>query len=67
MLMLDQAVFCSERLKEVGEDYHDAYYYKGKIISAKYYLHNVTPQVWAIADQIKCADTSVLDVPIEFF
>jgi len=67
MLSLDQALCAMAKLKEHGEDYFDAFYYKGKIANAKYYLNTVTPNIRMTAEIVKAADTSVIDVPTDFF
>jgi len=38
-----------------------------RIITAKYYLRNVVPNVWAVAEIVIDGDTSALDVPVDVF
>ncbi len=66
-LILDQALLADKRAKEVGPDHFDYAFYFGKVQAARYYLRNVVPNVWAVAEIVKDGDTSVLDVPIEAF
>ncbi|NMC28148.1 MAG: acyl-CoA dehydrogenase, partial [Syntrophomonadaceae bacterium] len=66
-LLLDQAVLAAKRAKEVGADHYDYNFYSGKVASAKYYLHNVVPNVWMLAEIIMDADTSAIDLPVDIF
>lgn len=61
-LILDQALLAAEKLAELGEDHFDANYYKGKIATAKFYVMNVVPGIFATAKAIKVADTSAIDI-----
>lgn len=65
--ILDQALLASQKAQEVGPDHYDYNFYVGKIMSAKYYLRNVVPNVWAVADIIKDGDCSAIDIPIVAF
>ncbi|MDO4540727.1 MAG: acyl-CoA dehydrogenase [Syntrophomonadaceae bacterium] len=65
--ILDQAVIACARAKEVGPDHYDYNFYIGKVMSAKYYLRNVVPNVWALEELISDADDSVLQIPVESF
>lgn len=38
-------------------------FYLGKVASARYYVKNSLPNVFTLAEVIKTADTSVLEVP----
>ncbi len=65
--ILDQALVAAKKAKEVGEGHFDYEFYVGKVQAAKYYLRNVVPNVWAIAEIVADGDTSALDVPIGAF
>ena len=65
--ILDQALLASQKAQEVGPDHYDYNFYVGKILSAKYFIRNVVPNVWAVADIIKDGDRSALDIPLESF
>jgi alkylation response protein AidB-like acyl-CoA dehydrogenase len=66
-LILDQAVLADKKAKELGPDHFDYNFYAGKVATAKYYLHNVVPNVWSLAEIIIDGDTSATDVPIDVF
>jgi len=66
-LILDQALLADKKAKEVGADHYDYEFYTGKVLAARYYLRNVVPNVWAVAEIVKDGDTSVLDIPIGAF
>ena len=65
--ILDQAVLADKKAKEVGADHYDYNFYIGKVASAKYYLHNVVPNVWSVCEIIADGDSSALEVPLEAF
>lgn len=66
-LLLDQALLADKKIKELGTDHYDYHFYLGKVESARYYLNNIVPNVWAVADVLKGQDQSVLRVPVEIF
>lgn len=65
--ILDQALVALQKAKEVGKDHYDYNFYIGKVLSAKYYLRNVVPNVMMISGLIKDGDRSALDIPLEAF
>lgn len=65
--ILDQALLASKKAQELGPDHYDYNFYIGKIMSAKYFLRNVVPNVFIARDIIKDGDSSVLDIPIAAF
>jgi len=62
--ILEQGIIAKRRAEEVGPDHYDYDFYVGKVYSARYYLNNVVPQVWTIADIIKAGDASALEIPL---
>ncbi len=66
-LLLEQAILADQKTKELGEEHYDYKFYKGKILSARYYLLNEVPHVANLAEIMKLADTSVLDIDDECF
>lgn len=66
-LLMDQAVICQEKAKELGSDHYDYNFYYGKVLSTRYYLNNVVPNVWHVLEILKMADTSILEAPVEIF
>jgi hypothetical protein len=66
-LLLEQALLADKKVKELGEDHYDYKFYKGKILSARYYLLNEVPHVVNLAEIIKLADTSVLAIDSDCF
>lgn len=65
--ILDQAVLADKKAKEVGPDHFDYKFYTGKVATAKYYVRNVVPNVWAVAEIVIDGDTSAIDVPVDVF
>jgi len=65
--ILDQGLLADKRAKEVGPEHYDYNFYSGKVATAKYYLRNVVPNVWAVAELVIDGDTSAIDVPTEVF
>jgi len=66
-LLLDQALLASHSLKELPADHYDVKFYRGKVLAARWYLLNVVPEVAGLAEIIKLADDSVLEIDIECF
>lgn len=65
--ILDQALLAAAKIAELGPDHYDYNFYVGKVLAAKYYLRNVVPNVWAVAEIVKDGDKSALDIPLEAF
>jgi alkylation response protein AidB-like acyl-CoA dehydrogenase len=65
--ILDQALLADKKAKEVGEDHYDYPFYSGKVAAARYYLRNVVPNVWAVAEIVKDGDSSALDIDLRAF
>ncbi len=66
-LMLDQGLVADKKAKEVGAEHFDYNFYTGKVATAKYYLRNVVPKVWSVAEIVMDGDTSAIDVPTDVF
>jgi hypothetical protein len=64
---MDQAIVVTKRLAELAEDHYEYPFYKGKMLSIRYYLNNVVPNVWHLEEIIKMADTSVLEATDDIF
>ncbi|HWQ74425.1 MAG TPA: acyl-CoA dehydrogenase, partial [Syntrophomonas sp.] len=65
--LLDQALLAARKAQEVGPEHYDYQFYIGKILSAKYFVRNVVPNVWAVAEIIQDGDKSALDISLEAF
>jgi hypothetical protein len=63
--LLDQAIIAKKTMAELPGDHFELNFYKGKVASAVYYVNNSLPNVFTLAQVIKNADTSVLEVPEE--
>lgn len=61
-LLLEQAAIAARRMQELGEEHHDYPFYQGKVLSAKFYIRNVVPEIFNIAEVIKDCDTSAVDI-----
>jgi len=62
-LLLSQAILAAKKLAELGDDHFDANFYKGKIASAKFYVMNIVPDVFAYEKEMKAGDKSAIDIP----
>jgi 3-(methylthio)propanoyl-CoA dehydrogenase len=65
--ILDQALLADKKAKELGPDHFDYKFYSGKVATARYYVRNVVPNVWTVAEIVIDGDTSAIDVPVEVF
>jgi alkylation response protein AidB-like acyl-CoA dehydrogenase len=64
---LDMAIVAQKKIAELGTDYWEYPYYQGKVLSARYYIKNVLPQIDSLYTIIKMADTSACEFPEEAF
>ncbi|NLU51023.1 MAG: acyl-CoA dehydrogenase [Syntrophomonadaceae bacterium] len=65
--LLEQALIAKKRADELGTDHYDYNFYNGKVLSARYYLRNVVPNVWAILELVQDGDTSVIEAHPDIF
>ncbi|MHB8157713.1 MAG: acyl-CoA dehydrogenase [Desulfocucumaceae bacterium] len=61
-LLMEQAAIASVRMKELGEGHFDYPFYQGKVQSAKFYIRNIVPEIFKIAEVVKDCDTSAIDI-----
>jgi alkylation response protein AidB-like acyl-CoA dehydrogenase len=67
MCLLEQALIAQKRLDELGDGHFDAAFYRGKLMSARYYLRNVVPNVWATEELVAEADPTIMDASEDIF
>lgn len=65
--LMDQALLAQKRIDQNGPGHHDYPFYAGKVSSARFFMHNILPNVPTLADMVKAADQSALDCPEEAF
>ncbi len=65
--ILEQALIAQKKAEEVGKDHYDYDFYIGKVYTAKFYVNNIVPQVWSIAEIVKDGDDSALQIPLGAF
>jgi len=65
--LMDQALIAKKGMEELGPDHYDYNFYYGKILSMKYYVGNVLPNVWSIAEIVRYGEDSVIEAPIDIF
>jgi 3-(methylthio)propanoyl-CoA dehydrogenase len=61
-LILDQALLASVKLKKCDADSASAKFYNGKIATARFYILNVLPEIFAIQKIFEIGDTSAIDI-----
>jgi len=61
-LLLEQAAVAGGKMKELGEGHFDYPFYQGKWQSAKFYIRNIVPDIFKIAEVVKDCDTSAIDI-----
>jgi len=66
-LLLEQAGIAVKRIKELGEGHYQYPFYIGKVQTARFYIRNIVPEIFNIAEVIKDCDTSAVDLPEEAF
>lgn len=62
MCLLDQAVTAQKIISGLPADHFDVKFYQGKVINARYYVNNILPNVFMLAEVITRADESVFEV-----
>lgn len=67
MYLLDIAKLAQKKMAELGKDHWEYSYYQGKVMSARYYIKNVLPQIGSLNTIIKTADTSAIEISEEAF
>lgn len=65
--LLDQALIAKKRMEELGRDHYDYNFYYGKVLSCRFYVGNVLPNVWNVRDIVLYGDDSVIEAPPEIF
>ena len=63
--LMEQALIAKQKLAALPADAFDATFYRGKIASARYYVHNVLPNAFLATEMIQKGDDSVLTCPEE--
>ncbi|MFZ5650220.1 MAG: acyl-CoA dehydrogenase [Bacillota bacterium] len=63
--LMDQALVAKRKIEELGPGHHDFNFYSGKISTARYFVNNILPNVYMLADLIKAEDASALECPEE--
>jgi hypothetical protein len=66
-LLLWEAAIAAKELDAAPKGSQDAFFYKGKVASATYFIRNVLPEVDAIVRAVKSEDLSVMEIPEEAF
>lgn len=59
--LMEQALLANEKMKSMPTDYYDYPFYKGKVASARYFVNQVLPNAFMLADIIASEDPSVLE------
>jgi hypothetical protein len=62
-LLLEQALICQKKVEELGKEHFEYPYYAGKVVSAKFFCHNILPTVGMILRVIKEGDNSIMEAP----
>ncbi len=63
--IMDQALLASKKIAELGTGHHDYSFYAGKVATARYFVNNILPNVYMLAELIENADKSALECPEE--
>jgi len=61
--LLEQAMIAWDKLKELPADHHDRHFYEGKVAGARYYVNQVLPSSFLLAEIIGSEDPVCLDCP----
>lgn len=61
-LLMDQAAVALQKINQLGKDHYEYPFYQGKVQTAKFYIRNIVPEIFNIAEIIKDGDTSAIDI-----
>ncbi|SHF30731.1 Acyl-CoA dehydrogenase [Desulfofundulus australicus DSM 11792] len=61
-LLMDQAAVATKKMQELGENHYDYPFYQGKVQTARFYIRNIVPEIFKIAEIIRDGDTSAIDI-----
>jgi hypothetical protein len=62
-LLLEHALIALKKIDAIGKEHFEYPYYAGKVASAKFFAHNILPNVGMILRVIKEGDNSVMEIP----
>ncbi|HNZ10882.1 MAG: Acyl-CoA dehydrogenase [Deltaproteobacteria bacterium ADurb.Bin151] len=62
-LLLEHALIAQKKIDEIGKEHFEYPYYAGKVASAKFFAHNLLPNVGLFLRVIKEGDNSVMEIP----
>jgi len=62
-LLLEHALIAQKKIDAIGKEHFEYPFYAGKVASAKFFAHNLLPQVGMILRVIKEGDNSVMEIP----
>ncbi|MFO7570306.1 MAG: acyl-CoA dehydrogenase C-terminal domain-containing protein, partial [Smithellaceae bacterium] len=62
-LLLEHALIAQKKIDDIGKEHFEYPYYAGKVASAKFFAHNLLPNVEMILRVIKEGDNSVMEIP----
>jgi alkylation response protein AidB-like acyl-CoA dehydrogenase len=66
-LILDQGLLANKALRDKGGESSDAFFYKGKIASARFYIKNVLPRIFALRKMLQIGDATAVEIQEECF
>jgi hypothetical protein len=66
-LLLDQASIGAQKAKELGENHFEYPFYIGKVQAARFYIRNIVPEIFNIAELIRICDTTAMEIPENAF
>ncbi|MGD9506494.1 MAG: acyl-CoA dehydrogenase [Syntrophobacteraceae bacterium] len=66
-LILDQGLLAEKALKEKGGEGSETRFYEGKVASARFYVKNVLPQIFALRRMLEIGDSTAAAISEECF
>lgn len=65
--LLEQAVLAQQHLREMKADHYDYHFYLGKVLSARFFINQILPNVRNTTELVKEGDSTLLDCPEQIF
>ncbi|MBO8159568.1 acyl-CoA dehydrogenase [Thermosyntropha sp.] len=66
-LLLEMALIAQKKIDELGEDHYDYNFYKGKIVSARFFINNIIPEIGTFLQVLKNEDRTCLEIDDNIF
>lgn len=61
-MLLEMALVAQNKIEQLGQNHFDFAFYNGKVASARFFIRNVLPEIGALAEIMKEADRTAVEI-----